>query len=256
MLLLYFVAERLAPTKSAWRYLNWAAFALVMVLMQEKVTILTFLILILLFSVPALLQQLRRNPRLILWLGYGSLVVIGTVLLQLSLGSKVFDFLTEKSRDIGLDTLTGRTEIWRVTLNTWRESPFFGYGPHLWDEAFRMKAGAQFMHVGMAHNQYVQSLGEAGLIGLACLLGTLFLWIRYAMKHATRTRWISLGLVSIPFFCAVTEAPFRSYFLGEDFFTLICLFAIMLQFPRMHDMTPNEELDDESGDHLLQARRA
>jgi O-antigen ligase len=75
--------------------------------------------------------------------------------------------LVGETRDDRFLSLTGRTDIWSVTLAVWQESPIWGYGPNLWDEAMqsRLAWGPGWLP-SSAHNQLLQSLGQSGLIGL------------------------------------------------------------------------------------------
>lgn len=78
---------------------------------------------------------------------------------------------TGKLPEEQLETLTGRTEIWRLILGFWKENPIFGFGPGLFDagmqETYQAALGWQVHH---SHNQFVDLLGKSGLIGL-------FAWI-------------------------------------------------------------------------------
>lgn len=232
MLLLFVILERLTPTSGWKKYLNWTAWGAVLILAQEKVALLSLLVFMGLFCIEPARAHLRRNPRTIQIIGMAFLLValIGAVFVAADPSS--VQGLSERGQDIGIDTLTGRTGIWKVTLTTWQENPIFGYGPHLWDLSYRLKAGPQFMHVGMAHNQFVQSLGEAGLFGFLCLLIALFLLLYYAFKRSASTRWISVALVLIVVLPTMTEAPLRNYFLGEDFFTFLCLVTLLFHSNR------------------------
>lgn len=64
-------------------------------------------------------------------------------------------------------TLTGRTLVWYYTTELWRRNPWFGYGPRLWDIEMRLSylpmLGWASPH---AHNQFYQTLGESGIVGI------------------------------------------------------------------------------------------
>lgn len=65
-------------------------------------------------------------------------------------------------------TFTGRTEVWAEGLRRFRESPFIGYGFH----ADRLLLGAH------AHNSFIHSLLQTGIIGTIPLLSALVLgWL-------------------------------------------------------------------------------
>lgn len=227
LLLLFVIVERMNPTAGRLKHLHWAAWGIVLVLAQEKVALLTSLLFLGLFLIEPARDFLRRNPRAILVSGTALIAATLVGVVALAADPSVLQGITEKGQDLGVDTLTGRTGIWKVTLETWRENPIFGYGPRLWDLAYRLKAGPQFMHVGMAHNQFVQSLGETGLFGLFCLMAAILLIAYYAIRLARATRWSTVALALVILVPTLTEAPFRNYFLGEDFFTTLCVAALL-----------------------------
>jgi O-antigen ligase len=64
-------------------------------------------------------------------------------------------------------TFTGRTRIWEISWNEFLKNPLFGYGPALWDLQYRYQNN--FMAAGQAHNQFFQTAGQAGLLGIVSL---------------------------------------------------------------------------------------
>jgi O-antigen ligase len=74
-----------------------------------------------------------------------------------------------------VSTLTARTEIWKITLEEWSRQPLFGYGPSLWDQTMAERYEARLGQIvgGHSHNQFIQLLGQSGLIGLILFLGFL-----------------------------------------------------------------------------------
>jgi O-antigen ligase len=112
-------------------------------------------------------------------------------------------------------SLTGRVDVWQVTLETWLEHPLFGYGPNLWSLFFRQDYG--FLWAGQAHNQFLQTLGESGLIGLASLLFYLFAIIRTGSMGLAPTRFATFGILIALLVRSFVESPFRAYSLDEGF---------------------------------------
>ncbi|NEX62734.1 O-antigen ligase family protein [Noviherbaspirillum galbum] len=124
-------------------------------------------------------------------------------------------------------TLTGRTEIWNVAIETWKQSPLFGYGSAMWDEVFRRQVDMAFAY--NAHNQFLQSLSVAGAVGLAGMVVYVATLFRYAFAANTATRGLSLALFWVIFVRLFTEAPFNmaGIFSGE-FVTHVLLFTLVL----------------------------
>ncbi len=111
-------------------------------------------------------------------------------------------------RKTDLGTLNGRFQIWDITLQAWRDNVLFGYGPEIWGAERRMRFN--MFHVGQAHNQFVQTLGEAGLVGLVLLIAYLFTLLHAAWRHFVVSRGLILALLVLLLARSVTEAPMRS----------------------------------------------
>ncbi|KVW94659.1 O-antigen ligase family protein [Thiobacillus denitrificans] len=128
-----------------------------------------------------------------------------------------------------LTSLTGRTNIWAITIHSWQDNPIFGYGPGLWDVEYRLKYAPQYLYiVGMAHNQFFQTLGESGVlgvIGLFIYVGTL---ITLGVRFFTVTRGVSLALVVVLIVRSVSETPFRNQALDLMFFIHLAVFVLFL----------------------------
>jgi exopolysaccharide production protein ExoQ len=132
-----------------------------------------------------------------------SLIVIALVcgLVLSGLG----EYLLKKTE---LGTLNGRFQIWDITLQAWRENVLFGYGPEVW--GFERRAQFGMFHVGQAHNQFVQSLGEAGLVGLGLALVYLLTLFYVACRNFVASKGMILALFFLLLSRCVTESPLRS----------------------------------------------
>lgn len=161
----------------------------------------------------------------------------GLILLTGSLGLLLLGEASIKNWFGGLDTqtynsltsLTGRTSIWEITINSWLDNPIFGYGPGLWDVEYRLKYAPQFLYiVGMAHNQFFQTLGESGVlgvIGLFVYVGTL---LSFGIRFFSTTRGASLSLVVVLIARSISETPFRNQALDLMFFIHFAVFVLFL----------------------------
>ena len=135
----------------------------------------------------------------------------------------VFNALTA---DNDVTTLTGRTDIWRVTLDTWRQNPWFGYGPALWDLEFRLTHHGA-LAAWHAHNQFIQALGEAGIVGLAAMPTYLASLVYNGVRFAASTRGVTLALLLLILSRTMTEVPVRfSGLLDTTFFIHAVVFAL------------------------------
>ncbi len=131
----------------------------------------------------------------------------------------------------GLTTLTGRTTIWNITLDVWRDNPLFGYGQELWGDAFRAKY--RLLFVGQAHNQFIQTLGESGIIGIAGLL--IYLWVLalLSLRHARATSGLSVSLFLMLILRSITETPLQNTVLFDgSLFMHLMIFAYLMMLEK------------------------
>lgn len=124
-----------------------------------------------------------------------------------------------------LQTLTGRDVIWRVAIDEWQRNPWFGYGASLWSLDYRISVGLNYAF--HAHNQFIQTLAEAGLVGL---LGLLPLYAAF-MVSAFRTRVLTLGaslaLMLLLALRSITEVPLRPSGIGTgEMLLMIAVVAV------------------------------
>jgi exopolysaccharide production protein ExoQ len=117
------------------------------------------------------------------WLCAGTLVIYGVVM--------HFDLIS--ALDTQFSGYTGRDKIWDVTFSEFERSPLLGYGPALWDMQYRLEQGMPY--VGQSHNQFMQTLGQGGLIGIGALL--VYLGILLWRSFLALRRGSSLALLAV-----------------------------------------------------------
>ena len=109
-------------------------------------------------------------------------------------GNRVLDHdrgLRDTGYTQGLSSGSGRTDVWDLTLREWHSSPLVGYGPSLWSPGYRSSHGFSALSwVGQAHNQFVEALGQTGLIGFIALV----LFVSAAFAVGWKGRRIDHGL--------------------------------------------------------------
>ena len=114
--------------------------------------------------------------------------------------------------------LTGREDIWSITITEWLKNPLFGYGPNLWGEEF----SARFGYLGIAsnaHNQIFDTLGSAGVVGVIGLCVYIFVLVRYALQLAGQSKWTSLALIVFVATRCFSEVPLKTMNITtSDFF--------------------------------------
>lgn len=122
----------------------------------------------------------------------------------------------------GLASFTGRTKIWNMTLDEFMNNPISGYGPSIWDSLYRFRHG--MMHVGQAHNQYIQTLGQAGILGTLSLTFYIFLLVRRSYQGWNETDGLSFFVVTVLLVRGFSESPMRMIGI-MDFDSFVHLFA-------------------------------
>lgn len=235
--LLYLVLAYWVPGKRPWQLLGNLAALAVLILAQSKTAwisgIFIFLVL-LVFRLGKQADQELKSAQIGWVTAFGGGLFMAMLALSLAffVTANPLDTLSRfLTADSELTTLTGRTGIWEITLETWRRSPWFGYGPGLWDVEFRITHGA--LAAWHAHNQFIQALGEMGLFGLAAMLLYVGAMLGYGLRSAAETRGVSLALVLLMLIRAITEIPFKiSVLLDVSFLVHLVVFTVLIMLAR------------------------
>jgi O-antigen ligase len=207
------------------RWLNRLAWVLglaVLFFAQSKTAWIAFVlcsaVLLAVRSGPAVWRRLG-DPRqgafgIVFCLGVIALVgLLMGVLLLVDVETQATAFL-DTAEGAQLTTLTGRDQIWAVALEEWRENPLFGYGPGLWDEAFRAAIGMpQATH---GHNQFMDTLARSGSVGGAALLFYSLVLLVLSVRYAKATGGLSLALLVALALRSISEVPLLMYGYGTD----------------------------------------
>ena len=209
--LLGMLLELYSPSRWKWmRWLNLGSGAAVFVLAQSRTAWVAGLLIMIFVWVPLSIGP-GRSPRGDLH-GFNRTVwtLIGCMALLIAVvaGTAALGGTEYLQRKTDLGTLNGRFQIWDITLQAWRDNVLFGYGPEIWGAERRMRFN--MFHVGQAHNQFVQTLGEAGLVGLVLLTIYLLTLLHAAWRRFVVSRGLILALLVLLLARSVTEAPMRS----------------------------------------------
>ena len=70
----------------------------------------------------------------------------------------------------GITSFTGRTEVWRYAVQDFRANPVFGYGLDFMHSDAYWRTKPHFPDLFGAHNQFLDTAGRSGLVGLVCLV--------------------------------------------------------------------------------------
>lgn len=148
------------------------------------------------------------------------------------------------------ETFSGRTGIWRAAVSEFHNYPVFGYGPTLLDAQFRNRVfDAPFDAAAQAHNQFIQDLGGAGLIGLVCLVLLSIALVIRAVRSSRESGGLTLALAFALLARMMVETPFRPSGLGPSLANLVIIFGVIAAFESKvsADSFPVAEIGQKSG---------
>lgn len=218
------------PYRSRW--INWAAWLLglgVLFFAQSKTAWIGFLlcavVMMLVRSGPSAWRRIA-DPReggfgIALCLG---VMVLGSAVLAFTLfgdlGGSVSDFLDTQQGE-QLMTLTGRDQIWAIAWEEWDAHKFFGYGPGLFDDDFRM--AIHMPNATNAHNQFMDTLARSGTVGALALVAYAAVLLVLSLRYARRTGGLSVALFIALALRSISEVPLNVFGYGTEFFAHLLL---------------------------------
>ena len=114
-----------------------------------------------------------------------SIILAGAALMVVIFGAVLFLGGNESLfRGLGIanadaDISSGRTHFWGIALRIFLDHPIIGAGFDAFGVAFtKYDTGSGLFRVEQAHNEYLQTLADAGIAGLTCIVGFIYLLFR------------------------------------------------------------------------------
>ena len=141
-------------------------------------------------------------------------------LLLADVGSAVAGFF-DTAQGAQLVSMTGRDQIWAVAMDEWRANPLFGYGPDLWNDAFR--ASINMPNATNAHNQFMDTLARSGIVGAIGLVLYALTLLVMSVRYARATQGLSLALFLALALLSVSEVPLILLGYGTEIFAHLLL---------------------------------
>lgn len=214
----------IANSSLKWRLFHLGPIGLVLIWSQSKAAwIAAFLGVVVL-----MLQRSDRGARRLLL--YLSFTCVVTIPIFVSNGvDGLADWSVERSgnrQDLG--GLNSRTGLWSSTLDVWQKYKVFGYGPEIWSEAFRSSFLGRYDFAGNAHNQWIQALGQTGLVGLTCLIFYVTILAKVAYRARTHDGGLGLALLAALLVRTLTEVPMSSISIDASFFIHVFTIAYLM----------------------------
>lgn len=152
-------------------------------------------------------------------------VIVGVALtfsvLMMETGAAAMDSGTSEN----LTTLTGRTAVWAVSIDLWRNRPILGYGQEAWSEDWREQYDLAF--AGQAHNQFIQALVQTGLLGLLATFIYLGVLAAAAIRAATATNGATLAVYMVLLLRCMTESPLKFSIADHTFLIHVSVFLLI-----------------------------
>lgn len=231
--LIYIVLAVSSPIRSRWLHRLLIGVAVAVIGLVQSKTVLGASVLGLIIVVLYHFNSATRltNTRQSNWATAGLAFILfasalGVFLFLLaSLDALPFKFLGHKSLS-ELSTFVGRTDIWNITLSVWEKNIWFGYGPTIWSPEFRLQY--LMIYVGQAHNQFIQTLGESGLVGVVGLTVYLVAIASAAIRAVSASNGLSLVVVTFFLTRCMTETPLRSMGVSDPTFLLHVVVLVLL----------------------------
>jgi O-antigen ligase len=108
-----------------------------------------------------------------------------------------------------VNTLSGRTQIWRVSLDEWHRHPLTGYGPGMFSPNYVETHFPANLQVTNGHDQVVQTLAESGLLGAIGLIAVVAATVAGSWRARRIDGGLALALVTSFWVFGITETPMR-----------------------------------------------
>lgn len=191
-----------------------------LIVAQSKTVLLAFLIGLIIILYYQSQNGIHSRARTQLKQSLLGLMFIGIFLIVPSvlIGYIILDLEHSLYKTLGADTvhklstLTGRDEIWEIAISEFLKSPLLGYGSTLFSPEHRLLIGMSYATHG--HNQFIDALGRAGLIGFTGYLLLYAFLFFHALKQAKQTHGLSLSLFILLAIYSITAVPITLSNLG------------------------------------------
>lgn len=185
------------------------------------------------FFLVILTTKTKSSGQFVLKIGLSVALVAVVIVGAIMVGGE--SSLTRISESVGSDNVTsGRTEIWSVSLEIIKSSLPFGAGLGAYSVAYTpYDTFNGLSRVEQAHNDYLQVLTDAGLIGLIIGAAFLFLFFKTGLKNVNAKNTFRRG-VAVGAFAGCFAVLVHSFFdfvlhttaVSVMFLTLLALIVV------------------------------
>jgi O-antigen ligase len=144
------------------------------------------------------------------------------------------------------NVLAYRDGVWRMGLAAWEKYPWFGVGKdnyglitHELVRSWRAEAGrdydaSRYVRFPHAHNLFVNTLVERGMVGFAGLAALLLAWLAALLRHRPRPQqgdfaWLAWGGAASAWFVTVAVGMVNTTLHHEHGLLAVLLLGLWLQ---------------------------
>ena len=230
------LADKVISRLSGW---TWLTLSVIAFALTQSMTVIFAGLLVLILGLFAQWARHRGDGRHRLVYGVGALTVAGLVVIAISTGP-VISKLIGRNPDF-----TGRTWIWNVALDLWKQHPVVGWGwisywaP--WVKPFKDLIVIHSITYLQAHSAWLDVLMQLGLVGLILFIVFVVtaLW-RAWFRAVDRPRWdinVNRPFVAmhmLPLFllaCLIAQSFVESRMLIEGGWALLVICAVATKLP-------------------------
>lgn len=142
-----------------------------------------------------------------------------------------------------LDFTTGRSHFWGVAVQIFLAHPILGAGLDAFGNAYPLYDSWNGTYrVEQAHNDYLQILADAGILGFSCIAAFIFLFFKQSLRmirdsQNTFRRNTAIGALAGCFGVLVHsffDFPLRTPANAFFFLTLVALATVSIHYPPTH----------------------
>ena len=133
----------------------------------------------------------------------------------------------------GVTSFTGRVEMWRYALEDFAANPVFGYGMEFMRSDAYWASKPTFPDLYSAHNQFLDTAGRSGIVGLASLIALFvsLVWVAWMVRRSDGAVAVALVALLAVLFTQESVLPIvfgpRSH-LREVFFPYLAMLGIIV----------------------------
>lgn len=156
---------------------------------------------------------------------------VGTPLKQLlargaASGNPILAFFFREQTAEQLSSFTGRIDLWKTVLGIVSARPFHGYGYH----GSRGLLLDEYSWAGYAHNAFLQTLLDLGVIGTgllwSCIVAALVMGLKWSVSHV-KDRWEDRFAMAALVFLVVNSVTSESFAAAPGIELLLLFTCIM-----------------------------